>query len=404
MVEFAIKLSIIIPVYNAEKYLAKCLDSVLAQTFKDLEIICVDDGSKDNSLNILNEYQRRDERIKVFHKENGGANSARKLGLEKAKGTYIGFVDSDDWIESNMFERLYTLANKYDLDLVTSGYYQEGNYISISYDNIPQGIYLKNDMEDFRNQVIFNLKSKDMGVSGAFWNKLFKAKILKKVTPSIPDTIKFSEDKMTVILFALECKSAMVLKEAYYHYIMNQSSVTHSSDLNYLININEIYKFLVSISKHENFTKEMQIQAELYIIQLLIKGINTRMGFSIRNLMWIDPYWLHEIPEGKKIALYGAGDLGQKFYQQLIAYGKHSFSGCFDFAFRRMKDQPFTVNDPAELKEESYDLIVITIKNEIKANEIKKELIKLGIPNEKIKWFDEKEIFWRFAEADGLLK
>ena len=102
--------SVLIPVYNVEKYLERCLDSILKQTLTKIEIICVNDGSTDNSLSILKEYQKKDSRIIIVNKENGGLPSARNAGLDRAEGKYVGFVDSDDYIEPNMFQKLYDTA------------------------------------------------------------------------------------------------------------------------------------------------------------------------------------------------------------------------------------------------------------------------------------------------------
>ena len=114
-------ISIIIPVYNSDKYLKRCINSILKQTFIDLEIILVDDGSTDNSLKICEAYQKQDDRIRVIHKENGGSTSARKAGVQIARGEYIAFVDSDDWIEEIFFERLYDEAKIHKTDIVASG-------------------------------------------------------------------------------------------------------------------------------------------------------------------------------------------------------------------------------------------------------------------------------------------
>ena len=110
-------ISIIVPVYNVEQYLDDCLVSILNQTYKNLEIILIDDGSTDNSGKICDEYAKKDSRIIVFHKENGGVSSARNAGLRIAKGIYIGFVDPDDWIAEDMYEVLYLNAKKYDADV-----------------------------------------------------------------------------------------------------------------------------------------------------------------------------------------------------------------------------------------------------------------------------------------------
>ena len=116
------KISIIVPVYNVEKYLNRCIDSILNQTLEDIELILVDDGSKDGSGQICDEYAVKDCRVRVFHIENGGPAKARNLGIIHAIGEYIGFVDSDDYIESSMYERLYSRAMINNSDVVMCGY------------------------------------------------------------------------------------------------------------------------------------------------------------------------------------------------------------------------------------------------------------------------------------------
>ena len=124
-----IKVSIIIPVYNVEQYLPKCLDSIINQTLKDIEIICINDGSTDNSLSILKEYASKDDRMIIIDKENKGQGIARNLGIKKAKGKYIGFVDPDDWVDIQMFEKMYNQAQKLNSEIVICDLvkYQEWN-------------------------------------------------------------------------------------------------------------------------------------------------------------------------------------------------------------------------------------------------------------------------------------
>lgn len=110
-------ISVMVPVYNVENYLEKCLDSIIDQTYQNLEIILVNDGSKDNSPKICDEYAKKDNRIKVIHKDNGGLSDARNVGLMHCKGDYLGFVDSDDWIKPNMYEKLLELCLKYEADI-----------------------------------------------------------------------------------------------------------------------------------------------------------------------------------------------------------------------------------------------------------------------------------------------
>ncbi|MGL5203953.1 glycosyltransferase family 2 protein [Cetobacterium sp.] len=138
------EISIIVPVYKVEKYLRRCIDSILAQTFKNFELILIDDGSPDNCGKICDEYAEKDERVVVIHKENGGQSSARNLGLDTAKGKYIGFVDSDDWIEPDMYETLYNLILKSDKDISNIGFSFISEKFSKKFSNHSE-IYLNRD-------------------------------------------------------------------------------------------------------------------------------------------------------------------------------------------------------------------------------------------------------------------
>ncbi len=126
-------ISIIIPVYNVERYLRECIDSIIAQTYKNLEIILVDDGSSDKSGEICDEYSKKDSRIKVIHKKNGGLSDARNVALDITKGDYIGFIDSDDYIEKDMFQILYNLAEEYNAEISSISFYKmlENKVISV---------------------------------------------------------------------------------------------------------------------------------------------------------------------------------------------------------------------------------------------------------------------------------
>ncbi|HFD6724085.1 TPA: glycosyltransferase family 2 protein, partial [Enterococcus faecium] len=114
--------SVIVPIYNVEKYLRKCVDSLLSQTLKEIEIVLVDDGSPDASGEIADEYQKKYSNVKTIHRENGGLGPARNTGIENATGEYVAFLDSDDWVESDMYEKLYLVASKENADIVVSGH------------------------------------------------------------------------------------------------------------------------------------------------------------------------------------------------------------------------------------------------------------------------------------------
>lgn len=397
-----IKVSIIIPIYNTEKYLTKCLKSVISQTLQDIEIICVNDGSTDDSLIIINKYAKLDSRIKIVDKENGGLVSARKSGVEIAQGKYIGYVDSDDWIEPEMFEILYKYAEKYKVDLVSSGYIFEGDYISEYFDGVKEGLYSGEDILYLRENTIYNLKTKDVGLRGSLCCKLFLKEKFRDVQLAIPNKITISEDKLCVISFILRSERAYVMKKAFYHYIKYEESMAHAPKYDYLLKVNEVYNYFISLYNNMNFSKKMRLQAEIYITELLYKGINSRLGFESRNMLWIDPYWLKKMVPNSRIVLYGGGELSDIYYNQLCHCKDLILAGCVN-KYETVRPDGRIIHSLDKLEQILYDYIVLVVKNPERANLEKSFLESIGIPTEKICWFEQQEIFWKFTEANGLL-
>ncbi len=397
------KVSVIIPIYNAEKYLEYCLDSVTGQTLRDLEIVCVNDGSTDGSSRILEAYAENDSRIRVIHKENGGLVSARKTGVTAATGEYVGYVDSDDWIEPDMYEVLYREAYKNRADLVSCGYFLEGAYTTIHMDTVEEGGYTGEKIKVLRDNTIYRLDRKETGLRASLCNKLFSRELLKRVQEAIPNNLTMAEDKMCLLTYILDCDSVVVLKKAYYHYMINGQSMAHGPNADYLLSVNAVYQYLIKLYWNPNFTETMRMRAELYSMELLLKGMNTLLGFQTRNLLWFDPYWLDKIPDGSKVVLYGAGEAGRKCRKQLWSREDLYFVDCIDFGYEHMRDDELNVKSPDDLEGMVYDYIVITIKNHDKAEEIRARLEKMNVPGEKILWFEQKELFWRYAQTEGLL-
>ena len=233
------KVSIIIPVYNVEKYLARCLDSLLNQTLKDIEIILVDDSSQDASLSICNEYAEKDARIKVIHKTNEGAGKARNAALEIATGECIGFVDSDDYVTPDMFETLCKKAEEYKSDLVMSGVrFVDGNMFSKE-GEVTTKLYFG---EDTHFETKEDLKKLEMGIIGAtpddeddskygmsIWKNLFRHEIIKQ------NNLKFeseremlSEDALFMVDYISCISKATGINQAFYFYCRNEASISKS--------------------------------------------------------------------------------------------------------------------------------------------------------------------------------
>lgn len=397
------KISIIVPVFNTEKYLERCLNSILSQSYKNLEIICVDDGSTDGSPQILDAYARKDSRIKVLHKENGGLVSARKYGIAEAAGVYAGYVDSDDWIEADMYECLYQAALDSNADMITCGYYLDGSYTTTHLDNVSAGLYSNEKMSQLRENTIYRLKSRETGIRGGLWCKLFRANLLKEVQKSIPENISIAEDKICVLTYILECSSVYVLKKPLYHWCIRKNSMSHENKNSYLLKVQPVYDYLYALYDHPNFSQTMCLQAEIYIVELLVLGINKRMGFKNKNMLWIDPYWLDKLPQNAKVILYGAGELGEKYRKQMKIRPDLNYLFCVDARYQDMSSKEFPVDIPQKIFRCEFDYIVITIKNRAKAIQIREELVMQNIPEEKIVWCEQPEAYWRYLRAEGIL-
>lgn len=233
-----ILISIIIPVYKVEKLLPRCIESVISQTYTNLEIILVDDGSPDNSGVICDEYSAKDTRIKVVHKGNGGLPSARNAGLDIATGDYIGFIDSDDYIENNMYENLIRQVKKYDSDIACCGIkriFDDGRRIEKT------SRYAKDVCFD-REQAFVEFQLYD-GIGPAAWNKIFRSNIVKNIRFQ---PYKRLEDFWYVGKCISNSNTVSYSPVYGYNYMIRKNSITHSdfSDKDYdIIKVtNEIYK------------------------------------------------------------------------------------------------------------------------------------------------------------------
>ena len=214
------EISIIVPVYNVEKYLKRCIDSILNQSFTNFELILVDDGSTDNSGKIIDEYAIKDERIKVIHKENGGQGSARNRGLDIAKGNYIGFVDSDDWIHKDMYKCMYQIINEDSTDIVQVGHntvekYTKDKRCNINDLNI---ICIDNIIEKFTDCNSFEILPLIFPV-----NKLYRRELWKNLR--FPEG-KFAEDLRIIYKIYDITTKYKIIDYNFYNYYMSPNSST----------------------------------------------------------------------------------------------------------------------------------------------------------------------------------
>jgi len=235
------KISIIIPVYNVESYIKKCLDSVINQTYKNLEILLIDDGSPDNCGKICDDYAKLDNRIRVFHKEHGGLSSALNVGLKNFTGDYLGFVDSDDWVEPDMYMVLYTVINTENAAVSVCSYFKDTDIQSVPMKN-------KNKILDKvispKDMLLYPLKRDYyVGFCGYVWNKLYSASAIRKSGLLFDEDIKYAMDVLFYTTLVLNQKARGVyVDKPLYHYLQRDTAISKSKSISIKSDILKVYK------------------------------------------------------------------------------------------------------------------------------------------------------------------
>ncbi len=248
------KISVIVPVYNVEKYLEKCLDSILNQTFKDIEIICVNDGSTDSSRKILETYQKRDSRIKIADKENGGLSSARNAGLKIAQGEFISFIDSDDWVSESMLDKLYkniTSLNT-DISICAVHLYDEGKNTVIDSDKYFSLEYFDKTFDN-RAFSYKDTKSFLMDVCVMAWNKLYRKSFLDECGAKFPDGLIFEDGPFFFSIFFKTQRVSIVRDFLYYYRINRTGSIVQKGGKQFLDIIDVVNLMYDSLKKTDIF-------------------------------------------------------------------------------------------------------------------------------------------------------
>lgn len=257
------KVSVIVPVYNTEKYLRRCLDSLVNQTIEDIEIIVINDCSPDNSKEILKEYEKKHkDKIKVFHnKTNKGIGYNRNYGIKKATGEYIGFVDSDDWVNETMYDKLYKKAKTDKLDLVLCNFHKM--------------LEKENDLEEIASSEISYFKNTNLkqtpnlllDVELAPWNKLYKKELIKEIT--FPENLKYEDTIFVLKAMARSKKIGMVDEKLNYYLVRSKSETTVMNKKVY--DILKVSKMMIDELKSHDYYNDVKDYAEAMTIRNLFR-------------------------------------------------------------------------------------------------------------------------------------
>lgn len=368
-------LSVIIPVYNAMPYLKKCLDSVVKQTYKNLEILLVDDGSTDESPALCDAYAKTDDRIKVIHKENEGLVRARKTGVSIAAGEYITYVDADDWIDTDAYERILSSSLKNNADLILYGLAEEYEDASVEKENLfEEGYYAKKEIaEKLYPAMLCNDVFFQFGIIPNLFCKLVRREILTKVQKMVSDSVTFGEDVDCTFQMLLEAASVQIVNCAPYHYRKRHDSMVWENTV--FSRIQSLYRDLKEAFE-KNVQREM-LMPQLYKYMLFILLLKSADRF-------VDCETFQKCFENKKIVLYGAGGFGQAVYRVLTEQNMCEIVLWADQKYKLYRELDLPVSVPEKIADCGYDSIFIAVLDRQVCERIAENLVAQGVCAEKI--------------------
>jgi glycosyltransferase involved in cell wall biosynthesis len=319
------KISIIIPVYNAARHLEQCIRSVLAQTLEDIEVVVINDGSTDDSLAIIRDFEKRDKRVILVDSANEGVSAARNKGMAVSKGEFIGFVDSDDWIEPTMYEKLYQNAKNSEADLAICNVniIDENNISAIRLALGNLTLYIsENRIKELVNLIRFKYDYSN-------WNKIYSQKIVKENQLLFDESIKVYEDLLFNCYYFQYSQKATVINEGLYHYRVHSSSVMNSTNFDTITQYNKLYE------KFNSFCIAKGLENELNIFNAEMRR---SFYFAVIPKLFKQKTY-KESSILKRIKLF-ADDL-HKADRRLFAYDKNELQGIYGIKKRMLKDGRF---------------------------------------------------------------
>ena len=376
-------LSIVVPIYNKEKYISEALDSIINQTLREIEIVCVDDGSTDHSGEIADEYAKKDSRIIVLHQTNQGLVNARRAGLFKSSAEYVSFVDADDWVSPHMFKRLYSEMIVEKLDFVSSGTILDKNG-KLWFDSAEEKIYNSEiNRKELFSTVIWDYQKNNHGIIPNICAKIFKKKILINTCKNIDSFLHYHEGDSFVYSYIIHCKSLGILHEAYYHIRDVENSDSKLIDDFFFARQNCFYLFLKNEFKKTIYYNILIPQLDYYFARTIVHGINSRAGLGIAAQL--SAKFLFAGNEKKKIVIYGAGSFGKKLINIIQHSEKHELVAIVDKNLQGKKINDYTIQKIENILEIEFDVLIIAIEDEMININVHDFLINIGISKEKIK-------------------
>ncbi|MCC8089530.1 MAG: glycosyltransferase [Rikenellaceae bacterium] len=378
-------ISVIVPIYGIERYIGLCIESIINQTYKNLEIILVDDGSPDRCPEICDLYAQKDPRIKVVHKKNGGLVSARKSGLLVSHGEYVGYVDGDDWLGAGFYSSLYTAILSSNADMVCAGYCRELFNKCVRFTNyIPGGIYEGERLVELKKSMASYGEFYRPGITTYVWNKLFKRSILYNHQMAVDEKITIGEDAAVTYPTLMDCERVCVTDCSAYHYRQREDSMLKkcapfSSEAE---NLRYLHEYLVKCAKELDPSASYNLRKQFD--DFVLGNCIMRSGGRLPNNSDIVYSTFDRDYNGKRVILYNAGTFGQQLKNRIEESGYCTVVGWVDDDYWEYRRCCINVDSVESLASIDFDYVLIaTVDNEIAERETER-LLDCGIPAQKI--------------------
>ena len=395
-------ISVIVPIYMIDRYVGLCIESIINQTYKNLEIVLVDDGGKDRCPEICDLYKRKDNRVKVIHKPNGGLVSARKAGFQQSNGEYIAYVDGDDWIGPGFIEGLYTAASTSGADMVCAGFTRDLFSRSASFTNtLPSGIYEGESLKDLWKNMASSGPYYRPGLSTYVWNKLFRREILLDPQSRVDNRISIGEDGAVTYPALLSCSRVAVIDNVAYHYRQREDSMLkqssgYSAEAQKLL---YLYEYLIHWA--ERTPEELGIKEQIidYVLSIAIMRSGGRLPHDDYSTFDTAYY-------GKDVVVYSAGTFGQQLVNRFRETDHCNVVAWIDDDYWEYRRCCLDVDPVQSVSSLSYDYILIATVDGLVAEKAERRLMDLGVSKEKMLTItvpdDKESILTRFLDVDAI--
>lgn len=377
-------ISVIVPIYKIDRYLGFCIESILNQTYTNLEIILVDDGSPDRCPEICDLYAEKDSRIRVIHKQNEGLVSARKAGALSATGKYIGYVDGDDWIGPGFYYSLYASIQESDADVAIAGFSRDlfskrQNILN----GVASGVYSGDTLEELKSKMISNGDFFSHGITTYLWNKLFRREVLLPHQLACDKSITIGEDAAVTYPTLMDSKKVVITDNCAYHYRQREDSM-----LKQCSDYCEEFKRLYGL--YDCMTTELSGYPEKYnLIQQLDDLVLSIYIIRSGGLLKSEDLDLAFFPfgedvNGKNIVVYGAGTFGQQLVRRLRNEAKCNLVAWIDDDYWEYRRCCMDVDPIETINNCQFDKVLIANLSKTAIDEIKDVLANYGISESKM--------------------